>query len=408
MDHDEYVTARYGRLLEHAVELGCDDEDAPAVVDMVLRDQRRAIRRAEDPDPVVRAALARRLSGDAGGAGGGDGFPWRLGALGALGLVALLGVTLGVRAVVEALAPDPLPSVFGYDEQTARDVLEAAGLEVEVEQASACEPIGLALGTDPVAGVAVDQGTTVQLRVAVPDDPLCLAVYQLRSDAWQFVRFARGAAGAPPPRFAETVVVAVDDVPPTRVSGEQAASRRGLGAGARDRRRGRASQRPTRTGMPRLVVDSLVPEPDECGVVIPPGFAGTGALRLRIDASPTGSTAACPLTVDLYRNADRVIGAVVVSTGSAARLTTLPLGGRPEVRQGVVAGGRASSAPIAPITAWRPLTGRTITVNDVSRPSAPHRSMSTPWTVSPSTRVSNSSTALPPLAPGASAYHSSR
>lgn len=322
MDHDEYVIARYGRLLEHAVELGCGADDAPVLVDEVLRAQRRAIRRSEDPDPLVRAALERRLAPDDGPPGAGGGLPWRLGAL---GIVVVLAVTLGVRALVDALQPDPLPSVFGYDEQTARAVLEATGLEVEVVSASACEPIGLALGTDPTAGEAVDRGTTVTLRVAVPDDPLCLATYQFRSDAWRFVRFARAAAaGSSPPRFADQVLVVVDDAAPTRLSGQEAAAREGWGTALDVVAAAAASNAPTRNGMPRLLVDRLVPEPDGCGAPVPPDLAGSGVLRLRIDASPTGSTATCPVTVDLYRGSGRIIEAVAVSSGSSA-----PPGGSP-------------------------------------------------------------------------------
>ena len=62
MNVDEYVAARYGRLLERAIELGAPDGLATEYVDQVLLDQRKAIRRADDPDPVVFAALERPCS----------------------------------------------------------------------------------------------------------------------------------------------------------------------------------------------------------------------------------------------------------------------------------------------------------------------------------------------------------
>ena len=63
MDFDQYVAARYGRLIEHAVLLGCAEGEAGTCVDRVLLEQRKRISRAEDPDPLVREALERAISG---------------------------------------------------------------------------------------------------------------------------------------------------------------------------------------------------------------------------------------------------------------------------------------------------------------------------------------------------------
>ena len=52
MDFDQYVVARRGRLVEHAVLLGCAEDQAGTYVDQVLLEQRKRIRRAEDPDPL--------------------------------------------------------------------------------------------------------------------------------------------------------------------------------------------------------------------------------------------------------------------------------------------------------------------------------------------------------------------
>ena len=51
MDFDQYVVARRGRLVERAVLLGCPEDHAGTYVDQVLLEQRRRIRRAEDPTP---------------------------------------------------------------------------------------------------------------------------------------------------------------------------------------------------------------------------------------------------------------------------------------------------------------------------------------------------------------------
>ena len=63
VDFDEYVAARYGRLIERAVLLGCAEGEARTYVDQVLLEQRKQIRRAEDPDPLVHEALERAISG---------------------------------------------------------------------------------------------------------------------------------------------------------------------------------------------------------------------------------------------------------------------------------------------------------------------------------------------------------
>ena len=98
MDVDQYAAARYGRLIEHAVLLGCTDAQARAHVDQVLRDHRRQIRRAEDPDPLVREALERAITRDA-GAGAPTG---RCAALGVVAVAVAIGVDAGHPAAGRA------------------------------------------------------------------------------------------------------------------------------------------------------------------------------------------------------------------------------------------------------------------------------------------------------------------
>ena len=63
MDFDQYVAARYGRLIEHAVLLGCAEGEAGTQVDQVLLAERKRISQAEDPDPLVHEALERSING---------------------------------------------------------------------------------------------------------------------------------------------------------------------------------------------------------------------------------------------------------------------------------------------------------------------------------------------------------
>ena len=63
MRFEEYVAARYGRLIEHAVLLGCAEGEAGTYVDKVLLEQKKKIRRSGDPDPLVHAALERAING---------------------------------------------------------------------------------------------------------------------------------------------------------------------------------------------------------------------------------------------------------------------------------------------------------------------------------------------------------
>ena len=58
MDPREYRDARWHTLLRTAEDLGVDPEQAPTVVEQVLAQQQARIRRAEDPDRLVRRALA--------------------------------------------------------------------------------------------------------------------------------------------------------------------------------------------------------------------------------------------------------------------------------------------------------------------------------------------------------------
>src|SRR4051794_18623002 len=100
MDPREYRDAPWNSLLPEAEEPCVPVEDAPAVVARVLAGQERRIRRAEDPDPMVREALADAVRGP-------TGKPRRR-----RGPVAAVAVAaLGALALLIALTwPEPPPS----------------------------------------------------------------------------------------------------------------------------------------------------------------------------------------------------------------------------------------------------------------------------------------------------------
>src|SRR6478609_1352813 len=114
MDPREYRDARWHALLRAAEDLGVADEQAPELVEQVLASQQRRIRRAEDPDPLVRRALSDAVLGS----------PERPAHRGRWPAVAVLATALAaVGAVIALTRPEPpsadhlaadqVPSLFG-------------------------------------------------------------------------------------------------------------------------------------------------------------------------------------------------------------------------------------------------------------------------------------------------------
>jgi hypothetical protein len=290
VDFDQYVAARYGRLIEHAVLLGCAEGEAGTYVDQVLLEQRKRIRRAEDPDPLVHAALERAI-------GGAPERSRRTGPLVAIGLL-VVAVTV-VAGLTYRPPPRPVPSLFALDASQAQQLLEDQGYEVQLRPARSCEPEGLVLESDPPAGTRVREGATVTIRTAVPSDVYCQAL---------FVAFALGGDA---PRFADTVRLLVDGSTPRSFTREEAAGNRAwteafdlIAAAAHE-------AAPTSSGMPALRVDVTIPPELWCGVPRPPQAGRRFVLRLQIDPRAARNDDGCPLTVDLYRS-ERVIDTVVV------------------------------------------------------------------------------------------------
>ena len=301
MDFDQYVAARYGRLVEHAVLLGCAEGEEGGYVDQVLREQRKRIRRAEDPDPLVREALERAISGT----------PERSRRTGPLVAVVLVVVAVAVAVVVTYRPPpDSMPSLFALTGDQAEQLLERQGYDVSLTQARSCEPPGLVVDSDPPSGAPVRRGATVTVRTSVLSGSHCEPAYARRLAAWEFVLFALGRG--PAPDFASSVDVVVDGGAPVRLTGDAAAGLLALDDVTTPFADAARQTRPSESGLPRLVVTFTSPPDPWCGVALPDVVDDRSSIRFRIDARPDDE-GGCPLTVDLYRT-DSLIDAVVVYT----------------------------------------------------------------------------------------------
>jgi len=306
MDFDQYVAARHGRLIEHAVALGCAEEDAGGQVDQILQEQRKRIRRAEDPDPLVHEALERAICGTPPRRG-------RTAVLVAVGLVAI-GVPVALASGNQAPA-ESMPSLFALTGDQAQALLEEEGYDVAVRPASSCEPPGLVVGSDPPAGRDVEKGARVTVRTSVLVGSQCEADYPARAAGWEFVRFAlrRG----PAPAFARTVTVVVDRQDPYHLDHVAAVDQDRWGGLFTRVTRAAGVTTPTDSGMPGLrVSDDLLPT-TRCGVPKPAGTGDRRVLRIEVDAHPD-DLRNCPLAIDLYRTSDHVIDGVVVYTAKAS------------------------------------------------------------------------------------------
>jgi hypothetical protein len=301
VDFDQYVAARYGRLIEQAVLLGCAEGEAGTCVDQVLLAHRKQIRRAEDPDPLVHEALEHAINGT-------PGRPGRTGPLVAIGLVALallVGVALTYRP-----SPDSMPSLFALTGDQATQLLHDDGYDVLVRPARSCEPPGLVVGSDPPGGGPVRKGATVTVRVSELAGSQCEPDYPARSAAWAFIQFALGRG--PAPRLAGTVVLLGSGSVPRTFVGPEAADAARWGEAFDLIKRAAKQSAPTDSGLPALHVDSAIPPAVWCGVPRPDQITIRPALRFEIDPRKDRDRG-CPLTVDLYRT-DGAIDTVVVYT----------------------------------------------------------------------------------------------
>lgn len=346
MEPQEYVDARWSALVRAAVLLGASEAEAPELVRRVLADNRRRIKRAQDPDPLVHRALAaaiphaeltrfgaeqdletRRemlmdtdespLPAPVGTPVGARRGRWRLVVAGTTALVLAVGITFlvtphGTDAPTDdTLRADQVPSLFGYDAAAAQSMLAQRGLDVTLEPFRACEVQGRAIGTDPPVGTPYSPGDAITVYTSVPANITCLTDYQNITAGWQFLDFANGRGAAP--AFSESVVVYYSNGPGTTVQhAGDAAQWEGTGVLEAVRR---ASDRvalvdddPLAYAIPTLRVRESTEPADGCEA---PAVAGQ-ALSLIIGEPADRNR--CQVRVDLFRQ-DGLIDAVVLYPG---------------------------------------------------------------------------------------------
>lgn len=309
MDPQEYADARWHSLLRAAVDLGVDEDDAPVLVRRVLAAQRRRIRHAEDPDPLVHAALAEEVRGPVET----PRPPWRRvgGALAALATVlAVVALTRHDEPPLDHLDDDQVPSVFGFGRAAAEDLLTGRGLDVTVEPTRACEVEGRAIGTDPTRGATYDRGDPITLFTAVPASITCLTDYQQRALAWQLLDFANDRG--PGPRFAAHVFVYAGDGPAavTELTRDEAADPAAwAGTGVLEALREATStvrlvdDRPLTYAVPALRITGASEGVGACSLP-DPALASTPDAFTALILSPTRK--GCPLRLKVYRRNGRV------------------------------------------------------------------------------------------------------
>ena len=113
-----------------------------------------------------------------------------------------------------------VPSVFGYDGDAARTMLESSGLRVTEQVATSCEVQGRALGTEPDTDEPIRPGQQITLLVAqTSPEARCQRNDEARRQAWEFLDFANGRG--PAPDFADTVELYVDGQGPIVLSGDE-------------------------------------------------------------------------------------------------------------------------------------------------------------------------------------------
>ncbi len=118
----------------------------------------------------------------------------------------------------DVLDHDQIPSVFGYDATSARELLEGKGLVVTVRDVPTCAPADRALRTSPAVGSRFEPGDSV--RLVVQNDTGTRCPPPSRPDVWPFLDFANGRG--PAPEFAPEVTLTVNGVA-TTVTAAQAA-----------------------------------------------------------------------------------------------------------------------------------------------------------------------------------------
>ena len=313
MDVDEYRAARRTRLIELATELGVPSDESALLVDEVIEEQQRRIRRATDPDDVVVPALRHRvLSGRRRGRSS--------------TVVSLLALTLAVVVLAFAMAyvarddvrTPTVPFLLGFTADEAARTLERDDIAVRVVGVPQCNPAGQVLGSDPPAGSAV--GTDEVVTVIATSLPTwdCPADGAARARAWTFLRFLVG--GSARPDFAPGVRLYVDGEAIRVVAGADHATAPGWRSVVRDPVLRYVSRpAPNPLGQPVVAVSRGIPPLTTCGHPrTTPAGAVVRSTRLALMAGGEGSTGGCGLTIDLFTNALGKISGVSLYTPETA------------------------------------------------------------------------------------------
>ncbi|QSR29954.1 hypothetical protein CFI00_05405 [Nocardioides sp. S5] len=299
MDVEEYRAARRTRLVERAVELGLPADDAGLVVDRVIAEQRRRIRRAEDPDDVVVPALRDAILR------GGTGT--RTTTLVVLLVLAAIVLAVPVAYVARNDPAPVMPSLFGLTTTEATRALERDDIASRVVDVPQCNPAGQVLGSDPLPGSAVGVDDVVTLIATSTPEWRCPDDAAARERAWTFLRFL--VSGTARPGFAPGVRLFVDGEEVTVVGGAEPVAAPGWQSVVRDPVLAYAS-RPAANplGQPVVSISYGVPPPTTCGHPrATPAGAVLPSTRVVLTAGGESSSDACGLTIDLF---DNVLGAI--------------------------------------------------------------------------------------------------
>ena len=123
---------------------------------------------------------------------------------------------------------DEMPSLLGYTEDEATELIHSRGYALEVNVERSCDqPAGYVLGTLPGPGTPMDTGDSVQVRVTGGPPPAasCVKSALPRQQVWQQVfdlaRFARGLG--PAPDFPEVLSIAVGEEKHFELTADEAA-----------------------------------------------------------------------------------------------------------------------------------------------------------------------------------------
>lgn len=310
MDIDEYRAARRTRLIELATGMGLSIDGSALVVDQVIQEQQRRIRRAEDPDDIVVPALRDLVLG-----GRRRGRSSTIVSAVAVAAVVLTATVAYVARDDER--PRIVPSLLGFTADEAARALERDDISVREVGVPQCNPAGQVLGSDPPAGsaVAVDDVVTV-IATSLPQRT-CPAGRAARDRAWTFLRFLAG--GAARPDFAGGVRLYVDGETVVVVGAAESATEPGWRSVVRDPVR-RYVSRPAQSpwGQPVVTVSQGIPPPTTCGHprAMPAG-AVVPSTRVVLTRAGDGSARGCGLTIDLFDNVLGKISGVALYTPTA-------------------------------------------------------------------------------------------